>query len=307
MMRWRSDADRAVKRHRSSRGAPLLPRARRGPRGRGRRTQRRVARSSTVGLVAAVCCVFVVIVAAVPQSGLWSSEGDPGPAGAVPAVTGASRPPSDIGAANGRTSPSETASSSPRSLGPSPVVAAVPQTATGRFEIASLQGGVVSRDAPGGRGPDRRVVHYTVEVEVGLPVEVDPAAAAIDAVLGDGRGWSAVREVDFERVVQDADIRIVVASPDTTDRLCAPLRTGGEVSCRNGDLVVLNARRWAGGIPDYEGYLADYRRYLVNHEVGHALGEPHVICPSPGEPAPVMQQQTYGLDRCVRNPWPSVG
>lgn len=69
--------------------------------------------------------------------------------------------------------------------------------------------------------------------------------------------------------------------------------------------MVINALRWARGIPDYRGHRDAYRRYVVNHEVGHALGLGHEICAGPGELAPVMQQQTYGLRGCLRNPWPS--
>ncbi|CAN5484272.1 hypothetical protein BH09ACT12_BH09ACT12_23930 [soil metagenome] len=67
---------------------------------------------------------------------------------------------------------------------------------------------------------------------------------------------------------------------------------------------MLNAWRWLNGADAYEGNLNDYRRYLVNHEVGHALGKAHVGCPGSGLPAPVMMQQTKGLGECSANPWP---
>ena len=102
-----------------------------------------------------------------------------------------------------------------------------------------------------------------------------------------------------------ADLRIVLATPETADQLCAPLDTGGPLSCRNGEDVVVNAWRWQFGADSYPGDLTGYRRYVVNHETGHALGYPHVSCPGSGQMAPVMLQQTKGLEGCEPNPWPA--
>ena len=78
---------------------------------------------------------------------------------------------------------------------------------------------------------------------------------------------------------KDADLHAYLVTPGTTDQLCAPLLTRGEVSCRDGDKVVLNAKRWVLGRRRSARTSAAYRRYLANHEFGHALGYGHVGCP----------------------------
>lgn len=97
-----------------------------------------------------------------------------------------------------------------------------------------------------------------------------------------------------------------MASTETADELCAPLDTEGRLSCRNGANVVINAWRWRHGADNYAGELIAYRRYVVNHETGHALGYPHASCPGPNEPTQVMLQQTLRLDGCEPNPWPGA-
>lgn len=81
-------------------------------------------------------------------------------------------------------------------------------------------------------------------------------------------------------------------------------------SCRNGRNVVINEERWLGASPAWNeagGSLSDYRQMVVNHETGHWLGFGHSQCGAPGAAAPVMEQQSMGLQGCAANPWPLAG
>lgn len=164
---------------------------------------------------------------------------------------------------------------------------------------------VVPGESPApGTGTVRSV---RVEVEAGLPVDGEVFAAAVLATLNDPRGWSVPDGVTFSRTAaDDASIRVVLASPATTDRLCAPLATESRYSCGNSvtGAAVLNFERWVLGAPDFGDDLATYRQYLVNHEVGHVLGHGHEDCPAPGAVAPVMVQQSISAQGCLTNGWP---
>jgi hypothetical protein len=76
----------------------------------------------------------------------------------------------------------------------------------------------------------------------------------------------------------------------------------------------------AGGVV-FQGNIVAYQHYVVNHEVGHALGFDHRGCATDGDLAPVMMQQTWGTSNdylaslgtdsvaadgksCQANPWP---
>jgi Protein of unknown function (DUF3152) len=176
------------------------------------------------------------------------------------------------------------------------VARVVPPVGTGVFTVVP---GSTSAPVPG------VVRSVRVEVEAGLPIEPAAFARFVMRTLNDPRGWG--RGATFTRTAGEAEIVVRLAAPDTTTRLCAPIDTGGPLSCRSGPDAVVNHHRWVEGHPDYRGDLTGYRRYVVNHEVGHLLGFGHVECPGIGAPAPVMQQQSLGLDGCAPNPWPYPG
>jgi len=160
----------------------------------------------------------------------------------------------------------------------------------------------VPRRVLGEAGP---IVGYSVEVEGRTGLIPEEVAREVDRVLGDPRSWIAEGARRFKRSAPaQAQVRILVATPATVDRLCAPLATGGYLSCRQGDRVIMNVDRWNEAVPFWTAGIDEYRAYLVNHEVGHYLGRGHQSCTTPGAPAPVMQQQTKGLQGCRPNGWP---
>ncbi len=155
----------------------------------------------------------------------------------------------------------------------------------------------------GSSGP---LIRYSIEVEAETGVHPEDLAREVDAVLADPRSWAANGDARFERVKPGrADLRIVLATPATTDRLCFPFLTGGQLSCNRFDeLIVFNIDRWRDAVPHWTASLAEYRAYLVNHEVGHALDFRHVGCPGQGMLAPLMMQQSKSLGGCLPNGWP---
>ncbi len=189
--------------------------------------------------------------------------------------------------------------------------AEAPETAVGAPGFVQQGAGSVTV-VPGtsqvrGTGPLQR---FVVEVEDGIEVDGPSFAAAVEETLADPRSWGSGGRMSFQRVGQeeaaagDYAFKVTLISPGNMERYCPGVGTGGYTSCRYGDRAVINLARWATAVPDYEGDIPTYRHYVVNHEVGHALGNGHQECPGPGRPAPVMQQQTLGLEGCAKNAWP---
>ncbi|MGH8426727.1 MAG: DUF3152 domain-containing protein [Gammaproteobacteria bacterium] len=164
--------------------------------------------------------------------------------------------------------------------------------------------------APGGTpimGHGGRLMRFRVAVEQGIPTPTPAAfAAAVVKILSDPRSWTAGGLWRFQRVGPrtHADFTIYLVTPRTRERICEEGDDDLYTSCRIDGHVVINLDRWLYGVSNYPAPIGVYRAYLIDHETGHELGHGHVLCPGPGKPAPVMEQQTLGLHGCVPNSWP---
>jgi Protein of unknown function (DUF3152) len=164
---------------------------------------------------------------------------------------------------------------------------------------------------------------YSVELENGVELLGGPEGLVqiVDATLANPKSWIGSGKYAFQRVdIGEPDIRISLASQQTARQVCG-FRIPFDASCWRGGRVVLNTARWERGAVAFQGNVIAYQQYVVNHEVGHALGFKHKPCGEIGVLAPIMMQQTWGVSNdylaalgtdnviadgktCAPNPWP---
>jgi hypothetical protein len=192
-----------------------------------------------------------------------------------------------------------------------------------------------------GRGT-KQVFRYTVEVEDGIDTAAfggDQAfAQMVDKTLASVKSWTSDPEGRFAFIRIDAsspeqpDFRVSLSTPMTVRDGCGyeieleassynpqyQSTSGGEPEAR----VFINEARWVRGAMPFDGDIGSYRQYLINHEVGHAIGYGHhEACGADGALAPVMMQQSFSTanndahkfdpdtvpddgKKCRFNPWP---
>lgn len=164
-----------------------------------------------------------------------------------------------------------------------------------------------------------KLYRYSIDVENGLSgINLHRFAGEVQSVLADPRSWAghgvSMKRVDSGRI----DFHITLVSSLTVRDMCG-YQIKVETSCylpagansmATVNRVIINNSRWVRGAAAYIGDLAAYHVYLINHEVGHALGHGHAHACLPGGLAPTMMEQTIGLKSaktgklCQANPWP---
>lgn len=133
---------------------------------------------------------------------------------------------------------------------------------------------------------------------------IDPIIQKVENVLQDKRGWKKhdyhfkfIQEIDKE-----VDFLIYFTLESYIESKCH--FTGLSCADLNDNIIYINENRWRRGSTASKLNLDDYRTYVINHEVGHILGRGHAKCENKGKLAPVMLQQTLGINGCKPNPWP---
>lgn len=178
----------------------------------------------------------------------------------------------------------------PRPLKVGALPAGVRYTTLGTGTYRTLPG----QSAVLGQGP---LQLYAIDVENGISgIDSVAFAAEVERTLADRLSWAGAGGVSLQRVdTADARWRISLTSSLTVRQLCGyEIKIESSCWAPQHSRVVINVARWVRGAPAYLGKLDLYRAYVINHEVGHALGHLHAhACLSNGL-APVMMQQTIG-------------
>lgn len=144
-----------------------------------------------------------------------------------------------------------------------------------------------------------KTIRYTTLVDADVRYPAKQFAEEVAMYLSDPDGWES-QGYRFEPVDRKPDVVIHLASPATL------LKSGckdASLSCAEmgGRMMYLNSMRWTQGSAASRLPLEEYRQYMVSHEIGHILGHDHEKCAGPGQPAPIMMQQTLGIGSCSPN------
>jgi hypothetical protein len=165
-------------------------------------------------------------------------------------------------------------------------------------------------------------LQYTVTIDPALLKDrsydantdsLDAIRAKVDAVLSDPQGWT---QYGYTFTYVDPKVAASAGKQIIEIKMCAQgeiaKHCGGglaELSCYvlDRNKIYLRYKNWTSG-SNSQLPVDEYRNYVINHEVGHALGLDHAKCPGDGQPGSIMQQMSRGpthIAPCTMNVWPN--
>ena len=151
-----------------------------------------------------------------------------------------------------------------------------------------------------------RTITYDISTRGEVKGDKEEFRRIVAETFADSRGWGRAG-LKFVEVEKGGALHMILASGAEV-KAASPSGCSEVLSCAVFPNVLVNDTRWMNGSDSYSKLglpLLDYRRMVINHEVGHYLGHGHITeCEAGRGLAPVMLQQSTGLRGCGANPWP---
>ena len=142
---------------------------------------------------------------------------------------------------------------------------------------------------------------YTYAFDRSIPASMQ---TFITSTIQDSRGWRG-KGYYFQQSAtkQAADIIFYLKS---NEDITAMFTMDGFSVCytvEGKSKIYINQKNWDTPPSAFTGSKETYRQYVVQHEVGHALGMGHEKPQTENAQCHPMYQQTRGTTKCLPNPW----
>lgn len=164
--------------------------------------------------------------------------------------------------------------------------------------------------------PTKKIWYVTTSVDHDVDYSRKLFRKKVSYVLKHPKGWEHIdptvrfKILDHQPYIKTKSkrkIHIRLSTNKTIGKVCGFEKE--KLSCC--DMITkqcwINEYRWKHGSRVSGLDLYKYRNYVINHEVGHALGRLHAECPCEDCSAPIMMQQTKGIGNCAPNDMPLNG